>query len=92
VRVELSVTFPRIINILRPDFTPSMCNVSYYSRANRPSPGIQAVVIRKSSAHCNAVLCCSLGLRLFMGVNHLFYLGVLELHLFAVWFCWLWLS
>jgi hypothetical protein len=90
-------------------FMPSMYNVGYYSlviflnwhylfRPNQPSSGLQAVTIKESAAHCNAVLfllCSSLWLLLAMWVNHLFYLGVHELYVFAIWFClvcWLWLS
>jgi hypothetical protein len=86
-----------------------MCNVGYYSfviclyrhyifRPSRSPSGVQVAVIKESAAHCNAALFLlrrGLGLCLFMWVNHLLYLGVLELHVFALWFCflcWLWLS
>jgi hypothetical protein len=71
-----------------------MCNVGCYSlivflywlymfQPNRPSSGVQVVVIKEYAAHCNAVLFLlhrCLILLLVMWVNHLFYLGVLELH------------
>jgi hypothetical protein len=83
-------------------FMPSMCNIGYYSLViflywhymfwpNQPSSGVQVFVIKESVVHCNAVLflvCSCLGLLLVMWVNQLFYLGVLELHVFALWFCW----
>jgi hypothetical protein len=53
----------------------------------RPSSGVQIVVIKESGAHGNAVLfllCSLLRLLLVMWGNHLFYLGVLELHVFAL--------
>jgi hypothetical protein len=62
-------------------FMPSVCNV-YYSfvvfiwhymfRHNRPSSGVQVVVITESAARGNAVLffvCCCLGVLLVMWVN-----------------------
>jgi hypothetical protein len=67
-------------------------------RPNLPSSGVKVAVIKESAAHCNAVLfllCSCLRLFLVMSVNHLFYLGVLELYVFALWFClvcWLWMS
>ncbi|PNF19405.1 hypothetical protein B7P43_G03640 [Cryptotermes secundus] len=58
---------------------------------NQPSSGVQVVMIAESAAHCNAVLfllCGGLGLHLVMWVSHLFFdLGVLELLVFASWFC-----
>jgi hypothetical protein len=59
-------------------------------RPNRPSSGERVVVMKESAAHSNAVLfllCSCLGLHLVMWVNRLFYLGVLELYMFALWFC-----
>jgi hypothetical protein len=56
-------------------------------RPNRPSSGVQVVVIKEPAADCEAVsfhLCRFLGLLLVMWVNHLFYLGVLELHVIAL--------
>jgi hypothetical protein len=55
-------------------FMPSGCNIGHYSliflywhymfRPNRPSSGVQVVVMEESAAHCNAVLlflCSCLG-------------------------------
>jgi hypothetical protein len=55
-------------------------------RSNQPSSGVQAVVIKESTAHCNAVLFLlysCIRLHLVMWVSHMFYLGVVELNLFA---------
>jgi hypothetical protein len=68
------------------------------TRFGLPSSGVQVVAIKESATHCDAVLfilCGRLRLLLVIWVNHLFYLGVLELHVFALLFCfacWLWLS
>jgi hypothetical protein len=66
-------------------------------RPNRPSSGVEVAVVKEPAAHSKAVyflLCGYLGLLLVMWVNQLFHLGVLEQHVFALWFCvvcWLWL-
>jgi hypothetical protein len=63
----------------------------YKFRPNQPPSGVKVVLIKESSAHCKAVLfllCSCLRLLLVMWVNQLFYLGVLELHVFALWFRW----
>jgi hypothetical protein len=60
-------------------------------RSNRPSLGVEVVVMKVSADHCNAVLyflCSCLGLLLNMWVIQLFYLIVHE-HVFALWFRWL---
>jgi hypothetical protein len=55
--------------------------------------------MKESAVHCNAVLFLlsnCLGLFLVMLVNQMFYFGVVELHVFALWFSWFvgfgWLS
>jgi hypothetical protein len=60
-------------------------------RPNRPSSGVQVVVVKESVAHCKAVLFLltgCLGLVLVMWVNDCFNFGVLELHMFALFVMW----
>jgi hypothetical protein len=48
---------------------------------------VEVAMIKEFAAHCNAVLfllCGCLGLLPVMWVNHLFYLGVLELHIYLM--------
>jgi hypothetical protein len=76
VCVQCRLLFTRRFSLLIP-----------HVRSRRPSSHVQAVVIKKSGAHCNAVLfllySCP-GLHLAMWISYLIYLGILELHVLAL--------
>jgi hypothetical protein len=53
-------------------------------RSNQPSSGVKVVVVKESAALCDAVLFLLRGCLVLLLVNHLFYLGVPELHVFSL--------